>query len=47
MVCAGQLVLCLKCVSSARQLIGTAAAEVEDFYQACDPEKENLCLYGG
>eukprot|EP00882_Tetradesmus_deserticola_P008699 GHRQ01009173.1.p1 GENE.GHRQ01009173.1~~GHRQ01009173.1.p1 ORF type:complete len:200 (+),score=50.74 GHRQ01009173.1:170-769(+) len=20
--------------------------EVEDFYQACDPEKENLCLYG-
>lgn len=21
-------------------------AEVEDFYQACDPEKENLCLYG-
>ena len=21
-------------------------ADVEDFYQACDPEKDNLCLYG-
>ncbi|CAN1218285.1 PHD finger protein ALFIN-LIKE 5 [Linum perenne] len=21
-------------------------ADVEDFYQQCDPEKENLCLYG-
>lgn len=24
----------------------SACAEVEEFYHACDPEKENLCLYG-
>lgn len=24
-----------------------AHADVEDFYKACDPDKENLCLYGG
>ena len=23
-----------------------AAAEVEEFFKKCDPEKENLCLYG-
>ncbi|PON47072.1 Alfin [Parasponia andersonii] len=25
---------------------GLIAADVEEFYQQCDPEKENLCLYG-
>ncbi|KAF5766997.1 putative chromatin regulator PHD family [Helianthus annuus] len=27
-------------------MIKALTAEVEDFYQQCDPEKENLCLYG-
>ncbi|CAA3010846.1 PHD finger ALFIN-LIKE 4 [Olea europaea subsp. europaea] len=27
-------------------LIKALTTEVEDFYQQCDPEKENLCLYG-
>eukprot|EP00775_Hariotina_reticulata_P004224 gene4224-4473_t len=27
-------------------LLRALTDEVEDFYQACDPEKENLCLYG-
>ncbi|XP_074576570.1 PHD finger protein ALFIN-LIKE 4-like [Curcuma longa] len=27
-------------------MIKALTADVEDFYQQCDPEKENLCLYG-
>ncbi|KAI7735796.1 hypothetical protein M8C21_000558 [Ambrosia artemisiifolia] len=27
-------------------IINALTTEVEDFYQQCDPEKENLCLYG-
>ncbi|KAK4591255.1 hypothetical protein RGQ29_021448 [Quercus rubra] len=27
-------------------LIKALTTDVEDFYQQCDPEKENLCLYG-
>ncbi|KAK6151991.1 hypothetical protein DH2020_014626 [Rehmannia glutinosa] len=27
-------------------LIKALTTEVEDFFQLCDPEKENLCLYG-
>ncbi|RVX05784.1 PHD finger protein Alfin1 [Vitis vinifera] len=27
-------------------LIKALTTEVEKFYQQCDPEKENLCLYG-
>ncbi|XP_019425140.1 PREDICTED: PHD finger protein ALFIN-LIKE 4-like isoform X2 [Lupinus angustifolius] len=27
-------------------LLGYAVADVEEFYSQCDPEKENLCLYG-
>ncbi|XP_075523326.1 PHD finger protein ALFIN-LIKE 5-like [Primulina tabacum] len=27
-------------------LIKALTADVEEFYQQCDPEKENLCLYG-
>ncbi|KAG9135585.1 hypothetical protein Leryth_002335 [Lithospermum erythrorhizon] len=27
-------------------LIKALTTEVEDFYRQCDPEKENLCLYG-
>ncbi|KAK4757489.1 hypothetical protein SAY87_018790 [Trapa incisa] len=27
-------------------LIKALTADVENFYQKCDPEKENLCLYG-
>ncbi|CAA7395650.1 unnamed protein product [Spirodela intermedia] len=27
-------------------IIKALTADVEDFYQQCDPEKENLCLYG-
>lgn len=27
-------------------LIKALTTDVEDFYQKCDPEKENLCLYG-
>ncbi|KAL5579524.1 hypothetical protein UlMin_011966 [Ulmus minor] len=27
-------------------MIKALTSEVEDFYQQCDPEKENLCLYG-
>ncbi|KAM0017527.1 putative chromatin regulator PHD family [Helianthus debilis subsp. tardiflorus] len=27
-------------------LIRALTTDVEDFYQQCDPEKENLCLYG-
>lgn len=27
-------------------IIKALTTEVEDFYQQCDPEKENLCLYG-
>ncbi|KAH9684376.1 PHD finger protein ALFIN-LIKE 7 [Citrus sinensis] len=27
-------------------LIKALTADVEKFYQQCDPEKENLCLYG-
>lgn len=27
-------------------LIKALITDVEDFYQQCDPEKENLCLYG-
>ncbi|CAK9212055.1 unnamed protein product [Sphagnum troendelagicum] len=27
-------------------MLKALTADVEDFYQQCDPEKENLCLYG-
>lgn len=27
-------------------MIKALTADVEDFYQQCDPDKENLCLYG-
>ncbi|CAA7400787.1 unnamed protein product [Spirodela intermedia] len=27
-------------------IIKALTSEMEDFYQQCDPEKENLCLYG-
>uniref|UniRef100_M1BVQ5 PHD finger protein ALFIN-LIKE n=1 Tax=Solanum tuberosum TaxID=4113 RepID=M1BVQ5_SOLTU len=27
-------------------MIKALTTDVEDFYQQCDPEKENLCLYG-
>ncbi|KAI5388968.1 hypothetical protein KIW84_074574 [Lathyrus oleraceus] len=27
-------------------LIKTLTTDVEDFYNQCDPDKENLCLYG-
>ncbi|EXB29678.1 PHD finger protein ALFIN-LIKE 5 [Morus notabilis] len=33
-------------LSSALYPLVFVAADVEDFYQQCDPEKENLCLYG-
>ncbi|KAH7840592.1 hypothetical protein Vadar_018951 [Vaccinium darrowii] len=27
-------------------MIKALTSDVEEFYQQCDPEKENLCLYG-
>lgn len=27
-------------------MLGCFLADVDEFYQQCDPDKENLCLYG-